>query len=335
MDRSARNEARRRLSAWLVVFVAGAAVCIAAPAQTVSAWPTKPIRVIVTFPPGGSTDAAVRLIAPKLGERLGQQLIVDNRPGAGGNIGLAALAKSAPDGYTIGVGAAGGLAVNVSLYPKMPFDVQKDLVPISLLAHIPFVLAVNAASPFKSLNDLLVRARAEPGKVSVGHGGNGTAMHLSVQLMKLMAGVDITEIAYRGTGPVAMDVIGNQVQAGMLDLPSVLQQIKAGKVRALAVTSSTRLPDLPDVPTMAEAGIKGYESTGWFGMMAPAGTPAAIVQRLQSEVRVVLADPAIAAVARSAGVELTSTTSPEFGHFIGSETAKWADVIKRSGTKLD
>ena len=160
-------------------------------------------------------------------------------------------------------------------------------------------------------------------------------MHLSVQLMKLMTGVDLTEVAFRGTGPVALDVIGNQVQAGVLDLPSVLQQTKAGKVRALAVTGSTRLPDLPDVPTMAEAGIKGYESTGWFGMVAPAGTPPAVVQRLQSELRVVLTDPAVVAIARSAGVELTPTTAPEFGRFIGVVTAKWADVIKRSGTKLD
>ena len=335
MHRSAWRDAWRTVSAWFVVAIACASASSAAMAQAATPWPVKPIRVIVTFPPGGSTDATVRLIAPKLGERLGQQLIVDNRPGAGGNIGLAALAKSAPDGYTIGVGAAGGLAVNVSLYPKMPFDVQKDLVPITLLAHIPFVLAVNAASPFKSLNDLLAAARAEPGKVSVGHGGNGTAMHLSLQLMKLMAGVDLTEVAYRGTGPVALDVIGNQVQAGVLDLPSVLQQIKAGKVRALAVTGSTRLPDLPEVPTMAEAGIKGYESTGWFGMVAPAGTPPAVVQRLQSELRVVLTDPAVAAVARSAGVELSPSTAPEFGRFVGSETVKWADVIKRSGTKLE
>jgi tripartite-type tricarboxylate transporter receptor subunit TctC len=291
--------------------------------------------MIVTFPPGGSTDAVVRIVAPKLGERLGQQIIVDNRPGAGGNIGLATLASSPTDGYTLGVGAAGGLAANAALYPKMPFDAQKDFVPISLLAYIPFVLVVPPASPVKSVAELLAQARAEPGKVAIGHGGNGTAMHLSVQLLKLMAGVDMTEVAYKGSGPVALDVMGGQVPAGMLDLSSVLQQIKAGKVRALAVTGSTRLTQLPDVPTLSEAGVKGYESTGWFGVVAPIATPAAIVARLQTELRAVLTDPEVMASARSAGVELSPTSSAEFGRFIASETVKWADVIKRSGTKLD
>ena len=255
--------------------IAVVATAVPSHAQTTAPppWPTKPVRMIVTFPPGGSSDATVRIVAPKLGERLGQQVVVDNRPGAGGNIGLAALAKSDPDGYTLAVGAAGGLAANAALYPKMPFDAQKDFVPISLLAHIPFVLVVPPTSPIKSVADLIAQAKAEPGKVSVGHGGNGTAMHLSVQLLKLMAQVDLTEIAYKGSGPVALDVIGAQVPAGMLDLPSVLQQIKAGKVRALAVTGSTRLAQLPDVPTLAEAGVKGYESTGWFGVVAPAATP--------------------------------------------------------------
>ena len=321
----------------LAAAAALASIAIAALAQTAPppAWPSKPVRVIVPFPPGGSTDAVVRIVAPKLGERLGQQVVVDNRPGAGGNIGLAALAKSDADGYTIGVGAAGGLAANAALYPKMPFDAQKDFVPISLLAHIPFVLVVPPTSPIKSVADLIAQAKAEPGKVSVGHGGNGTAMHLSVQLLKLMAHVDLTEIAYKGSGPVALDVMGGQVPAGMLDLPSVLQQVKAGKVRALAVTGSTRLAQLPDMPTLAEAGVTGYESTGWFGVVAPAATPPAIVARLQNEMRAVLSDPEVIAGARAAGVELSPTTSAEFGRFIASETVKWADVIKRSGTKLD
>ncbi len=324
----------RFAAAALAVPVALAATNAAAQAPA-PAWPAKPIRMIVTFPPGGSSDAVVRIVAPRLGERLGQQVVVDNRPGAGGNIGLAALAAAPADGYTLGVGAAGGLAANAALYPKMPFEAQKDFVPISLLAHIPFVLVVNPASPAKSVADLLAQARAEPGKVAVGHGGNGTAMHLSLQLLKLMAGVDMTEVAYRGSGPVALDVIGGQVSAGMLDLPSVLQQIKAGKVRALAVTGSTRLAQLPDVPTLSEAGVKGYESTGWFGVVAPAATPAPVVARLQNELRAVLTEPEVIASARSAGVELSPTTSAEFGRFIASETLKWADVIKRSGTKLD
>ena len=286
-----KSARRARIAIALLATVGGAVAQGTAPA----AWPTKPIRMIVTFPPGGSSDATVRIVAPKLGERLGQQIVIDNRPGAGGNIGLAALAKAEPDGYTLGVGAAGGLAANAALYAKMPFDAQKDFVPISLLAHIPFVLVVNASSPIRSVADLLAEARAEPGKVAVGHGGNGTAMHLSVQLLKLLAQVDLTEVAYKGSGPVAVDVIGGQVPAGMLDLPSVLQQIKGGKVRALAVTGSTRLQQLPDVPTLAEAGVKGYESTGWFGVVAPAATPPAIVARLQNEMRTVLSDPEVIA----------------------------------------
>ena len=326
------NIARR---AWIAIGLAAAALAAGAQTAAPTAWPTKPIRIIVTFPPGGSTDAVVRIVAPKLGERLGQQIVVDNRPGAGGNIGLAALAKSDPDGYTLGIGAAGGLAANAALYSKMPFDAQKDFVPITLLAHIPFVLVVPPTSPIRSVADLLAQAKAEPGKVAVGHGGNGTAMHLSVQLLKLTAAVDITEIAYKGSGPVALDVIGNQVPAGMLDLPSVLQHVRAGKVRALAVTGSTRLPQLPDVPTLAEAGVGGYESTGWFGVVAPAATPPQVVARLQAELRAVLADADVIAGARAAGVELSPTTSAEFGRFIASETLKWADVIKRSGTKLE
>ena len=319
---------------WVCGLLAAAATGHAV-AQAAAPWPTKPIRMIVTFPPGGSSDAAVRIVAPRLGERLGQQVIVENRPGAGGNIGLAAAAKSEPDGYTLAVGAAGGLAANASLYPKMPFDAQKDFAPISLLAHIPFVLVANPAAPIRSVAELLAQARAEPGKLSVGHGGNGTAMHLSVQMLKVLAGIDMTDVAYRGSGPVALDVMSGQVPLGMLDLPSVLAQIKAGKVRALAVTGAARLADLPDVPTFAEAGVKGYESTGWFGVVAPAATPPAVVARLQTELRAVLTDPAVVAQARAIGVELTPMSSAEFGRFIASETTKWADVIKRSGTKLD
>jgi tripartite-type tricarboxylate transporter receptor subunit TctC len=329
------NISRRRLSALGIASVIASGLLTPGGTAAQEAFPSKPMKIIVPFPAGGYSDAVARMIANAMVKTFGQGVVVDNRPGAGGNIGLAALAKSDADGYTIGVGAAGGLAANAALYPKMPFDAQKDFVPISLLAHIPFVLVVPPTSPIKSVADLIAQAKAEPGKVSVGHGGNGTAMHLSVQLLKLMAKVDLTEIAYKGSGPVALDVMGGQVPAGMLDLPSVLQQVKAGKVRALAVTGSTRLAQLPDVPTLAEAGVTGYESTGWFGVVAPAATPPAIVARLQNEMRAVLSDPEVIAGARAAGVELSPTTSAEFGRFIASETVKWADVIKRSGTKLD
>jgi tripartite-type tricarboxylate transporter receptor subunit TctC len=314
--------------------LAGIAQGGAAPAAA-GAWPSKPVRLIVTFPPGGSTDAVVRVMVPRLAERLGQQVVVDNRPGAGGNIGLQALAQSAPDGYTIGVGAAGGLAANASLYPKMPFDVQKDFVPISLLAHIPFVLVVPPNSPLKSVADLVAQAKAEPGKVAVGHGGNGTAMHLSVQLMKLMAGVEMTEVAYKGSGPVALDVMGGQVPAGMLDLPSVLQQIKAGKVRALAVTGATP-------PAAAAGGADALRRPASRATSRPAGSA---WSRRGDAARG--RGPAAGRDARRPHRSRGDRRCPrrrrraqpdelgEFGRFIASETVKWADVIKRSGTKLD
>ena len=307
-----------------------------AQAQTTgSDFPSKPIRLVVTFPPGGSTDAVVRLIAPRLGEKLGQQVLVDNRPGAGGNIGLAVVAKADADGYTLGIGAAGGLAANISLYAKMSFDPIKDFAPISLLAHIPFVLVAHPGLPARNLAEMLAQGQAAPGRLAVGHGGNGTAMHLSVQLLKQMAKVDLSEIAYKGSGPAAMDALGGQVQLAMLDVPSALQHIKAGKLKALAVTGTERLSFLPEVPTMAEAGVPGYESTGWFGMVAPAATPAPVMAKLQAALAAVMADPQVQRDARAAGVDLTPMPAAAFAAFIRSETAKWANVIKTSGTRLE
>ncbi len=329
----------RRLIMQRVLTVAAWALCATfgtAQAQTTANdFPNKPIRLVVTFPPGGSTDAVVRLMAPRLGEKLGQQVLVDNRPGAGGNIGLAVVAKADPDGHTLGVGAAGGLAANISLYAKMPFDPVKDFAPLTLLAHIPFVLVAHPGLPAKNLAEMLAQGQAAPGRLAVGHGGNGTAMHLSVQLLKQMAKVDLSEIAYKGSGPAAMDALGGQLQLAMLDVPSALQHIKAGKLKALAVTGSERLSFLPDVPTMAEAGVPGYESTGWFGMVAPAATPAPVLAKLQAALAAVMADPQVQRDARAAGVDLTPLSAAAFGAFIRSETTKWATVIKTSGTRLE
>jgi tripartite-type tricarboxylate transporter receptor subunit TctC len=309
---------------------------VTAQAQTTGTeFPVKPIRVVVTFPPGGSTDAVVRLIAPRLGELLGQQVLVDNRPGAGGNIGLAVVAKADADGYTLGVGAAGGLAANISLYPKMAFEPIKDFAPISLLAHIPFVLVAHPGLPARNLTEMLAQGQAAPGRLAVGHGGNGTAMHLSVQLLKQMTKVDLSEIAYKGSGPAAIDVLGGQVPLAMLDLPSALPHLRAGKLKALAVTGSERLSLLPEVPTMAEAGVPGYESTGWFGMVAPAATSAPVLAKLQAALATVMADAQVQRDARAAGVDLTPMSAAAFGAFIRSETAKWANVIKTSGTRLE
>ena len=307
----------------------------AASASAQTDFPRQPIRLIVTFPPGGSADAVVRLLVPRLNEKLGQSVIVDNKPGAGGNVGLAIVAKAAPDGYTMGVGAAGALSANSSLYAQMPFDVQKDFQPVSMLAGIPFVLVGNPALPIKSAKDLIAYAKAEPGKLAIAHGGNGTAMHLSAALFAQMAKVKLTEIPYKGSSPAAMDAIGGQVPLAMVDLPASLQQIRAGKLVPYAVTSAKRLRQLPEVPTLADTGLAGYDSTGWFGIVAPAGTPAHVIDKMNAAITDALSDPSIQERMRALGVEPQPGKPETFGAYIRSETAKWAEVIKQGNIKLD
>ncbi|MCG2595796.1 tripartite tricarboxylate transporter substrate binding protein [Ramlibacter sp. XY19] len=313
-----------------------AAACMAGAALAQPAdYPKQPIRMVVTFPPGGSADAVVRMLVPRLNEKLGQQVVVDNRPGAGGNIGLAIVAKAAPDGYTLGVGAAGALSANASLYEKMPFETLKDFKPVSMLAAIPFVLVGHPSLAAKTQKELVALAKAQPGKLSVAHGGNGTAMHLSAALFAQMADIKLVEVPYKGSGPAALDVLAGNVPLAVVDLPSSLQQIKAGKLHAFAVTSPQRLPQLPDVPTAAEAGLAGYDSTGWFGVVAPAGTPAAIVNRLNAEITAALNDPAIQASMRNLGVEPAPSKPEAFEAYIRSETQKWAQVIKQANIKIE
>ena len=275
------------------------------------------------------------MIVPRLNEKLGQQVVVDNRPGAGGNIGLNLVAKAQPDGYTLGVGAAGALAANSSLYAQMPFDPLKDLEPVSMLAAIPFVIVGNPSLAPRSLKDLIALAKAQPDKLSIGHGGNGTAMHLSAALFTQMADIKLVEVPYKGTGPAVLGVLGNQIPLAMADLPAALQQIKAGKLIAYAVTSSQRLPMLPDVPTASEAGLTGYDSTGWFGIVAPAGTPRTIITKLNAEITAALNDEQIKANMRNLGVEPAPGTPEAFDAYIRSETQKWAKVIKQANIKLD
>ena len=301
-----------------------------------SAYPNKPVRVVVTFPPGGSADAVVRMLVPRLNEKLGQQVVVDSRPGAGGNFGLTVVAKAQPgDGYTLGVGAAGALAANSSLYAQMPFDPVKDLKPVSMLAAIPFVIIGHPSVAARTQRELLALAKARPGKLSIAHGGNGTAMHLSAALFAQMADVKLVEVPYRGSGPAALDVLSGQVPLGVVDLPSALQHIKAGKLTAFAVTSPQRLPMLPDVPTVSEAGLSGYDSTGWFGVVAPAGTPPEVVARLNAEITGALNDEANKTAMRNLGVEPAPSTPEAFEAYIRSESQKWARVIKTANIKLD
>jgi tripartite-type tricarboxylate transporter receptor subunit TctC len=310
------------------------AVC-AAGANAQADYPRQPIRMVVTFPPGGSADAVVRLLLPRLNEKLGQNVVVDNKPGAGGNVGLALVAKAPPDGYTMGVGAAGALSANSSLYAQMPFDAQKDFRPVSMLAAIPFVLVGHPSVPAKNARELVALAKAEPGKLSIAHGGNGTAMHLSAALFAQMAGVKIVEVPYKGSGPAALDAMGGQVPLAMVDLPASLQQIKAGKLVAYAVTSAKRLPQLPDVPTLAETGLTGYDSTGWFGVVTPASTPDPVVTKMNAAISDALNDPSVQERMRALGVEPQPSKPEEFGAYIRSETVKWAQVVKQGNIKLD
>ena len=245
------------------------------------------------------------------------------------------MAKAPPDGYTLGVGAAGALSANSSLYAQMPFDPIKDFKPVTMLAAIPFVIIGHPGLQAKTQQELIALARAQPGRLSIAHGGNGTAMHLSAALFSQMADVKLVEVPYKGSGPAAVDAMAGQIPLAVVDLPSSLQQIKAGKLLAFAVTSPQRLPMLPEVPTVAEAGLPGYDSTGWFGVVAPAGTPAPVVARLNAELNAALGDEQVKTAMRALGVEPAPGSVESFDSYIRAETKKWAQVIQDAHIKLD
>jgi tripartite-type tricarboxylate transporter receptor subunit TctC len=315
--------------------VAALAAFWLASAAAQQAYPTKAIRFIVTFPPGGSSDLIARAMAPVLSDRLRQPVIVENRPGAGGNIGMEMLARSAPDGYTMGLGAAGALAANVSLYPKLPYDPRKDFAPVSNVAFVPFFIIAHPSLPVNNLEELIALARAKPAELLLGYGGNGTAMHLSGELFKLMAKVQMVNVPYKGSGPAAQDTLGGQLPLAVVDVASALAQVKAGRLKALAVTSAKRIGAAPQVPTVAEAGLPGYDATGWFGVVMPAGTPAEIVGRMNAELVAALNRADIRDRVLAAGAEPSPSTPAQFGELIRSEIDKWAEVVKLSGARVD
>lgn len=294
-------------------------------------YPSKPIRFIVSFPPGGSADLISRAIAPRMSERLGQPVVVENRAGAGGMIGVDAVAKSAPDGTTIGLAAAGALTTNIHIYPSMPFHPEKDLAPISMLAMIPFFLVAHPSQP-ATLKEVIAQARS--GNLAYGHGGQGSTMHLAGELLNMMAQIKLQAVPYKGSGPVSADVLGGQVPLGVVDVPSAIANVKAGKMRALAVTSKQRISAAPEVPTFQEAGLRGYEAVGWFGAVAPANTPKDIVNRLNTEIRSALAAPDVKERALTAGAEPHATSPEEFAAYIREETKKWGEVVRAAGITL-
>ncbi|MFN6953451.1 MAG: Bug family tripartite tricarboxylate transporter substrate binding protein [Acetobacteraceae bacterium] len=303
---------------------------LAAPALA-QEWPSRPVRFIISFPPGGSADLVARVLAPRVEARLRQPIVVDNRPGAGGNIGVDLVAKAAPDGYTIGLGAAGALAINPNLQQNMPYDVLRDLVPITMLAGTPFVLLASGAVQ-GSVSEVLAAARARPEAFSLGHGGNGTAMHLTGELLNLRANTRIQLVPYRGSGPAAAATATGEVQLSIVDPPSALPLMQDRRVRALAVTSIEREPSMRDVPTLAEAGLN-VESLGWFGLIAPARTPAPIVARLNADFTEALREPEVVERLRSLGTEPRPTTPEAFAAFLREELAKWGEVVRVSGAR--
>ncbi len=299
------------------------------------AYPAKPIRLVVAFPPGGGTDIIARSIAHKLAERFAQQVVVDNRPGAGGNIGTDIVAKSAPDGYTILMGSAGPLAINASLFAKMPFDPIKDLAPVTLAASTPNVLVVHPSLPARTVKELIALARAKPGEINFASSGHGTPAHLAGELFNSMAGVKLVHIPYKGAAPALADLLGGQVQIMFSTMPPALPHVKDGKLRALAVTSRKRSPATPELPTMDEAALPGFEAITWHGVVAPAGTPAAIIARLNREIVAILHLPEVVERLSGQGAEALGSTPEEFAAYIKSESAKWAKVVRESGAKAE
>src|SRR6267154_183467 len=305
------------------------------PSASAQAYPTKPVKFVVAYPPGGPTDILARLLSPKLQTALGQPFVVESRPGAGGNVGTDFVAKSPADGYTILLTASGPLAINVTLYKKLPYDPLKDLTPVIHVASVPLVLVVHPSVPAKSVHELIALLKSKPEGYSFASAGNGTPQHLSAELFKTMADVKMVHVPYRGSAPAINDLVGGQVPIAFESMVAVLPQIKGGRLRALATTGPQRSSLLPDVPSVAEAGLPGYESIAWYGVVAPGGTSKAIVDRLNSEITKALDTPELKQRLAELGSAPVHGTPEQFGAFIKSETARWGKVVKESGATVD
>jgi tripartite-type tricarboxylate transporter receptor subunit TctC len=302
-------------------------------AAAAQGYPAKPIRLIVPFPPGGGTDISARTVANKLSEGGKWTFVVENKPGAGGNLGVEQAVKSAPDGYTLVIGQTSNLAINPALYAKLPYDPLKDLSPVALIVSAPVVLVVAANSNYRSLADLIGSARSET--VTYASPGNGTVSHLSGELLQHAAGVKLTHVPYKGAAQALTDTLGGQVQSFMSSVPSALGQIRSGRLRALAVTSAKRSQELPAVPTIAESGYPGFEASTWYGLLVPAGTPAPIIVLLNTEVNRVLATREVRDRLASEGGDTLGGSPERFAAFLAAEHAKWGRVVRESGAKVD
>jgi tripartite-type tricarboxylate transporter receptor subunit TctC len=313
---------------------AGLSLCVglgSGPALAV--YPEKPIRLIVSFPPGGSSDAMARIVQSGVEKQLGQSLVIENRPGAGGMIAIDMIAKAAPDGYVLGLGGAGALGTNLGLGEKMSYDPRKDIAPVTGLATSPFILAAMPSFSGNSLRDVIAQAKSAPDKLAIGHGGNGTLMHLTGELFNQMAGTKVGLVPYRGIAPVVNDLIGNHVPLGVIDPPSGKAAMDGNKIKTIAISSAQRFPLLPEIPTFAESGLPGFESNGWFGIVAPAGTPPDVIARLNAAFVAVLKDKEVIERIHALGAEPMPMTPQQFSAYIHSEIEKWLKVASQASTK--
>ena len=318
----------------------GAAALVAvAPAGAADDYPARQVTILVPFPAGGTTDIAARVVAAELGKAWNQPVVVDNRAGAGGNVGTAEAARARPDGYTLLMGTVSTHAINQSVYARLPYDPVKDFTPVTMVIPVPNILELNPAfadrNNIRSVADLIAYLKANPGKVNMASTGNGTSTHLSGELFMAMTGTKMTHVPYKGSSPALTDVMSGSADLIFDNLPSSMGFLKAGKLRPLAVTSAERSPALADVPTMAQAGVDGYDASSWFGLLAPAGTAQPIVDKVQRDVAKILQDPAVRERFVALGAQPQSMTPAEFGQFMAQETAKWAKAVQQSGARVD
>jgi len=298
-------------------------------------YPSKPIRMIVAFAPGGGTDIIGRFAAKAIQDALGASVVVENKPGAGGAIGTELVAKSPPDGYTLITGGTGSHAINPALFPKLPYDPVRDFAPVSLVAATPYLMLVANTVPAQNVKEFIALAKQKPGELAMASSGNGGMPHLAGELFQLLAGVKLSHVPYKGTGQVFPDLIPGRVHVTFSDIVAAYPHVQSGRVRVLAVTSPTRVPSYPDVPTLAEAGVPGYEAVGWFGVFAPAGTPAPIVRKLRDAIASQISQPATRKTLEAQGAEPVANTPEEFAAVLKTDIARWAKVVKESGAKVD
>lgn len=298
-------------------------------------FPSRPMKLVAPLAPGGATDLVARVLAERAGKILGQPMVVENRPGAGGTVGSALVVQSPPDGHTLLMGTIGTLAISPAMYPKMPYDTDRDLTPVVLVAGGQFALVVHPSFPARNFEEFLEQARAQPGKINYGSAGNGSTLHLGMELLASMAGLRLTHVPYKGSGPLVTALAAGEVQVGLPDVPSVMQFVRSGRLRALAVTGTQRDPTLPDVPTVTESGIKGYDVVVWLGVMAPARTPPEIINRLNEAMVRALREPEVSARLKEFGMQVYASSPSEFARFLSAERAKWEPIVRTSGATIN